>query len=64
MEEFREVFELHPATVGEETAKPSDEVPVVKALPAEATSKQGSPEQLQLPGKRAAKKVPKAQAAT
>ncbi|XP_072707088.1 X-ray radiation resistance-associated protein 1 [Ciconia boyciana] len=59
MEEFREVFEIPPATVGEEMAKPSDEVQVVKALLAEATSKQGSPKQLQLPGKRVAKKVPK-----
>ncbi|XP_050768062.1 X-ray radiation resistance-associated protein 1 [Gymnogyps californianus] len=60
MEEFQEVFEIPPATVGEEMARPSDEAQVVKALLAEATSKQGSPKQLQLPEKRAAKKVPKA----
>ncbi|XP_075583867.1 X-ray radiation resistance-associated protein 1 [Pelecanus crispus] len=59
MEEFQVVLEIPPATVGEETAKLSQEVQVVKALLAEATSKQGSPKQLQLPGKRAAKKVPK-----
>ncbi|XP_075000142.1 X-ray radiation resistance-associated protein 1 [Calonectris borealis] len=59
MEEFQEVFEIPRATVGEEMAKPSDEAQVVKAPLTEATSKQGSPKQLQLPGKRVAKKVPK-----
>lgn len=59
MGQFQEVFEIPPATVGEEKAKPSEEEQVVKALLAEAASKQGSPEQLQLPGRRTAKKVPK-----
>ncbi|KAM9300311.1 X-ray radiation resistance-associated protein 1 [Morus bassanus] len=59
MEEFQEVFEIPPATVSKETAKPSDEAQVVKALLAEATSKQGSRKQRQLPGQRVAKKVPK-----
>ncbi|KAM6144684.1 X-ray radiation resistance-associated protein 1 [Phoenicopterus ruber ruber] len=59
MEEFQEVLEILPATLGEEMAKLSDEAQVVKALLAEAISKQGSPKQLQLPGKRAAKKVPR-----
>ncbi|XP_063183935.1 X-ray radiation resistance-associated protein 1 [Chroicocephalus ridibundus] len=49
MEEFQEVFKILPTTVGEEMAKLSDEAWVVKALLAEATSEQGSPEQLQLP---------------
>lgn len=49
MEEFQEVFKILPTTVGEEMAKLSDEAWVVKALLAEATFEQGSPEQLQLP---------------
>ncbi|XP_059680816.1 X-ray radiation resistance-associated protein 1 [Gavia stellata] len=59
MEEFQEVFEILPATFGEDMAKLSGEAQVIKALLTEATSKQGSPKQLQLPGKRVAKKVPK-----
>ncbi|XP_075598765.1 X-ray radiation resistance-associated protein 1 isoform X1 [Balearica regulorum gibbericeps] len=59
MEEFQEVFEILPATIGKEMAKPSDEAQVLKALLEEATPKQGIPKQLELPGKRAAKKVPK-----
>ncbi|XP_040427213.1 X-ray radiation resistance-associated protein 1 [Cygnus olor] len=62
MEELQEVFES-----GEEPApgkaRLSDEVPVIKALLAEAASKQGSPEQLQLRGKKVAKEVPKGKAA-
>ncbi|KAM9203424.1 X-ray radiation resistance-associated protein 1 [Mergus octosetaceus] len=62
MEELQEVFES-----GEEpapgTARLSDEVPVIKALLAEAASKQRSPEKLQLRGKKMAKKVPKGKAA-
>ncbi|XP_066846161.1 X-ray radiation resistance-associated protein 1 isoform X1 [Anser cygnoides] len=62
MEELQEVFES-----GEEpapgTGRLSDEVPVIKALLAEAASKQGSPEQFQLRGKKVAKKVPKGKAA-
>ncbi|XP_074966890.1 X-ray radiation resistance-associated protein 1 [Phalacrocorax aristotelis] len=58
MEEFQEVFEIPPATIGEETATPSREGHVVKALLAGATSKQGSPKQRQLPGRRVAKKAP------
>jgi len=59
MEEFQEVSEIPPATVGEETAEPLDEAQAAKALLAEATPKQGSPKHLQLPGKRVAQKVPK-----
>ncbi|KAM6099591.1 X-ray radiation resistance-associated protein 1 [Theristicus caerulescens] len=59
MEELREVFEIPAATAGEERAGTSDEAQVVKALLAEATSRQGSPEQPRLPGKREAKKLPK-----
>lgn len=59
MEEFQEVSEIPPAAVGEEMAKPSEEVQVVKAFLTEATSKHGSPKQLQLARKRVAKKVPK-----
>ncbi|XP_009889317.1 PREDICTED: X-ray radiation resistance-associated protein 1 [Charadrius vociferus] len=59
MEEFQEVFEILPATLGKEMAKLSDEAHVVEALLMEATSEQGNPEQLQLPGKTAAKKMPK-----
>ncbi|XP_042648486.1 X-ray radiation resistance-associated protein 1 [Tyto alba] len=61
MEEFREVFEILRVTVGEEEAKLSDEVQVVKAPLTEVTSKQGSPKKLQLLGKSTAKKVPKVQ---
>lgn len=61
VEELQEVFES-----GEEpapgTAGLSDEVPVIKALLAEAASKQRSPEKLQLRGKKGAKKVPKRKA--
>ncbi|XP_049679109.1 X-ray radiation resistance-associated protein 1 [Accipiter gentilis] len=59
MEEFQEVFEIPLAAIGEEMAKPSEEVQVVKAFLTEATSKQGSPKQLQLARKRVAKNVPK-----
>ncbi|XP_074006399.1 X-ray radiation resistance-associated protein 1 [Numenius arquata] len=59
MEEFREVFEILATAVGEEMAKPLDDAQVVKALLAEVTSKQESPEELQLPEKSVAKKVPK-----
>ncbi|KAI6079225.1 X-ray radiation resistance-associated protein 1 [Aix galericulata] len=62
VEELQEVFES-----GEEpalgTARLSDEVPAIKALLAEAASKQRSPEKLQLRGKKGAKKVPKRKAA-
>ncbi|KAM6419695.1 X-ray radiation resistance-associated protein 1 [Pluvialis apricaria] len=59
MEEFQEVFKIRPPTLSEEMVKLSDEAHVAKAPVTEATSEQGSPEQLQLPGKRAAKKMPK-----
>lgn len=59
MKEFQEVFEILPATLGEEMAKLSDEAHVVKAPLAEAASEQGNPKQLQLPGKTVAKKMPK-----
>ncbi|XP_010166161.1 X-ray radiation resistance-associated protein 1, partial [Antrostomus carolinensis] len=59
MEEFQEVFEIPTTTVGEEMTKSLGELQVIKALLAEETSKQGSPKQLQLPGKRMAKKMPK-----
>ncbi|XP_065482911.1 X-ray radiation resistance-associated protein 1 [Caloenas nicobarica] len=53
MREFQEMFQIPPATLSE------DEEQVIKALLAAATSKQGSPKQLQLPAKSVAKKVPK-----
>lgn len=57
--EFQEMFQIPPATVGEEAAEPSAEEQVIKALLAAATSKQGSPKQLRLPAKSVTKKVPK-----
>lgn len=61
MEELQEVLES-----GEEpapgTARLSDELPAIKALLAEAASKQKA-EKLQLRGKKVAKKVPKKKAA-
>ncbi|XP_067145633.1 X-ray radiation resistance-associated protein 1 [Apteryx mantelli] len=61
MKDFQEVYKTPPAATGEEQApekaSSSDEMQAIKALLMQVASKQWSPEQIQLPRKRVAKKM-------